>query len=328
MAQSWQVSEQRVFRRAVSNPLLTADDWPYPVNAVFNAAVAHDGEHTILLCRVEDFEGRSHLSVARSRDGLNGWTIDPEPLLFPSTDHPPELWGVEDPRVTWVDELDRWVIAYTAYGPTGPAVALATTADFRGVERIGVVCPPDDKNAALLPRRVGEHFVLFHRPRTVVGGHADVWLSRSTDLRSWLAPEPVFRARAGMWDSARIGMGPPPMETPEGWLVVYHGVRHTVAGELYRVGLALLDLDDPTKVVRRCPEWVLGPATSYELQGDVPGVVFPCGWLHDPATDALRLYYGAADSTIAMAESSLSEVMHYLMAGAPGAGPPEGAEGS
>ncbi|KGN41669.1 glycosidase [Knoellia aerolata] len=312
MPESWRPGEQRVFRRAVGNPLLTADDWPYPVNAVFNPAAAHDDGETVLVCRVEDFEGHSHLSVARSADGLSGWTIEPEPLVHASHDHPAEMWGVEDPRVTRVDELGAWVIAYTAYGPTGPAVALATTKDFRTVERIGVVCPPEDKNAALLPRRIDDHYVLFHRPRTVMGNHADIWMSRSTDLRSWLAPEPVFRARAGMWDSARIGMGPPPIETPAGWLVAYHGVRETVAGQLYRVGLALLDLEDPRVVLKRSREWFLGPVKPYELQGDVPGVVFPCGWLHDPFTDTLRLYYGGADSVIAMAESTLSEVLDLL----------------
>lgn len=312
MPESWQPSEQRIFRRAVGNPLLTADDWPYPVNAVFNPAAAHDGEQTILVCRVEDFQGHSHLSVARSEDGLSGWVIESEPLIHPSHDHPAEAWGVEDPRVTWVEELGLWVIAYTAYGPTGPAVALATTADFRTVERIGVVCPPEDKNAALLPRRIDGHYVLFHRPRTVVGNHADIWMSRSADLTSWLAPEPVFRARAGMWDSARIGMGPPPIETEHGWVVAYHGVRDTVAGQLYRVGLALLDLEDPRIVIRRSREWVLGPVTPYELQGDVPGVVFPCGWVHDPFTETLRLYYGAADTVIAMAETSISDVLDLL----------------
>lgn len=302
-----------LFHRAVDNPLLTPDDWPYVANAVMNpAAVFRDGE-TLLLCRVEDRRGHSHLSVARSRDGVSGWTVDPEPLIAPSDGHPAEAWGVEDPRVTWTDELGCWVVAYTSYGPTGPSISLATTTDFQSVERLGVVCPPDDKNAALLPRRVGDHFVLFHRPRAVVGGHADVWLSRSPDLRSWLAPEPVFSARAGMWDSERVGVGPPPLETPEGWLVAYHGVRNTVAGQLYRVGLALLDLDNPSQVIRRCPEWVLGPSAPYELQGDVPGVVFPCGWTHDPPTGVLRLYYGAADSTIAMAESTMGEVLDFVM---------------
>ena len=117
----------------------------------------------------------------------------------------------------------------------------------------------------------------------------------------------------GWWDSARIGIGPPPIETPEGWLMIYHGVRETVAGALYRAGLALLDLDEPTRVLRRCAEWVLGPREDYELMGDVPGVVFPCGLIHDPHTDELRLYYGAADSFIALATASMSEVLAFLM---------------
>ena len=130
--------------------------------------------------------------------------------------------------------------------------------------------------------RVDGEYVLFHRPVTAITSRADIWLSRSADLRSWSSPEPVLAARpGGWWDSARIGIGPPPLETSEGWLVVYHGVRQTVAGALYRAGLALLDLDDPSKVLRRCSEWVLGPTESYELMGDVPGVVFPCGLIHD-----------------------------------------------
>ena len=116
----------------------------------------------------------------------------------------------------------------------------------------------------------------------------------------------------GWWDSARIGIGPPPLETAEGWLVVYHGVRQTVAGALYRAGLALLDLDNPSKVLKRCSEWVIGPTESYELMGDVPGVVFPCGLIHNPLTDELRLYYGAADTVIAMATASLREVLTYV----------------
>ena len=116
----------------------------------------------------------------------------------------------------------------------------------------------------------------------------------------------------GWWDSARIGMGPTPLETPQGWLVVYHGVRNTVAGALYRAGLALLDLAEPTRVLRRSSEWVLGPSEHYELTGDVPGVVFPCGLVHDPVTDELRLYYGAADTCLAVATSTLSAVLAYL----------------
>jgi len=140
-----------------------------------------------------------------------------------------------------------------------------------------------------------------------------VWISRSVDLHSWSAPEPVFGARpGGWWDSARIGVGPPPLETPEGWLVVYHGVRQTVAGALYRVGLAMLDLENPAIVTKRCDEWVLGPSEDYELIGDVPGVVFPCGLIHDTATGQLRLYYGAADCRIGIAVADYGEVLDYV----------------
>ena len=149
----------------------------------------------------------------------------------------------------------------------------------------------------------------------MIGGRPGVWLSRSTDLRGWAAPEPVFGPRpGGWWDSARVGIGPPPIETPEGWLVIYHGVRDTVAGALYRVGLLLLDLDNPTVVRTRTPEWVLGPTEPYELTGNVPGVVFPCGLTHHPDTDELRLYYGAANTCIAMATARLADVLAHLLA--------------
>lgn len=312
MNKSYGVVGDGLFERARGNPLLTPERWPYRINAVMNAAATTVGDETLLLCRVEDRRGLSHLTIARSRDGISNWVVDDQPFLEGSPDHPEEQWGVEDPRITRIDELDAWVIAYTAFGPGGPSVALATTQDFRSVKRLGMVCPPEDKNASLLPRRIDGDFVMFHRPATA-GGRADVWVSRSTDLLSWQAPEPVFGAReGGWWDSARIGMGPPPLETPEGWLVVYHGVRQTVAGALYRVGLAMLDLDNPAIVTKRCDEWVLGPTEDYELVGDVPGVVFPCGLIHDVGSGRLRLYYGAADCRIGLATADYDDVMAYV----------------
>ena len=302
-----------LFARARGNPLLVPERWPYRVNAVMNAGATMVGTDTVLLCRVEDRRGISHLTVARSRDGISNWVVDEQPLMAPRPGHPEEEWGLEDPRITRVEELDAWVIAYTAFGPAGPAVALATTTDFVSVEYLGVVCTPEDKNASILPRRVDGEFVLFHRPAAVTGGRADVWMSRSTDLHSWSTPEPVFGARpGGWWDSARIGIGPPPLETEQGWLVIYHGVRQTVAGGLYRAGLALLDLDNPAKVIKRCDEWVLGPREDYELIGDVPGVVFPCGLIHDTATGLLRMYYGAADSRVGMASARFDDVMQFI----------------
>jgi beta-1,2-mannobiose phosphorylase / 1,2-beta-oligomannan phosphorylase len=308
--------ERELFQRHPDNPILTAEDWPYPVNAVFNpAATVVDGE-IVLLARVEDLRGLSHLTVARSANGTDGWSVDAQPLLAPADDVASEQWGFEDPRVVWVAELSRWVITCTAYGPAGPAVYLATTADFATVERYGIVRHPEDKNAAMLPHRIDGRWVMLHRPKTEFGGaRGEIVLSRSSDLVSWSAPEQVLQPRDGAWwDSLRIGIGPPPLWTEHGWLLVYHGVKDTVSGQVYRVGLALLDLDEPTRVLRRLPNWILAPLAAYERSGDVPNVVFPSGLLHDDASGELRMYYGAADNSICLATAFLADLLDAVLA--------------
>ncbi len=310
------MTSAELFRRHPANPLLTAADWPTSVNVVFNpAAVQLDGE-TILLVRVEARTGISHLTVARSKDGVGDWRIDPEPLLFPEDGNDGECWGFEDARAVWVDELDTHVISCTAYGPAGPAVYLATSTDFRTVERLGIVVAPEDKNAALLPERIGGQWILFHRPTSNFGNlNPGISLSRSSDLRSWSTPEVVMEPRTGAWwDALRIGIGPPLLKTDHGWLLIYHGVKETVGGAIYRLGLALLDLEEPTRVLRRTDEWVLAPATSYERQGDVPNAIFPCGVIHDRERDELRLYYGAADTSVCLAIASFDETLATVLA--------------
>jgi beta-1,2-mannobiose phosphorylase / 1,2-beta-oligomannan phosphorylase len=304
-------SSHEVFRRHPCNPILTAADWPARVNAVFNpAAAVVDGE-TVVVARVEDRRGLSHLGVARSADGVGGWSVAPEPLLAPSDGIESEQWGFEDPRTVWAPELQRWLITCTAYGPSGPAVYLATTTDFRSIERTGIICRPEDKNAAVLPERVDGKWILFHRPMTSYGGsRGEIVLSRSDDLRSWSDHEQVMQPRHGAWwDSLRIGIGPPPLWTEYGWLVVYHGVKETVAGTIYRVGLALTALEDPARVLNRAREWVLGPSAPYEREGDIPNTVFPCGLVHDAPTGEVRLYYGAADTTICLATAQLDDLL-------------------
>ena len=146
-------------------------------------------------------------------------------------------------------ELGGWVITCTAFGPGGPCVYLASTSDFVTLDRHSVVMPPEDKNAAVFPHRIDGHWCLLHRPVVMASGSAEIWLSRSEDLESWRSPERVMTCRpGGWWDHARIGIGPPPVETPEGWLLMYHGVRQTMSGALYRVGVALLDLHDPVRL--------------------------------------------------------------------------------
>jgi predicted GH43/DUF377 family glycosyl hydrolase len=306
---------RELFTRHPSNPLLTADDWPTPVNVVFNPAAAEVDGETVLLARVEALTGISELTVARSSNGVDGWRIASEPLLAPANGIESERWGFEDARAVWIDELDRYAITCTAYGPAGPAVYLATTKDFLTVERRGIVINPEDKNAALLPERVDGKWILFHRPTTGFGiAHPGIALSRSPDLVSWSPPEMVLEPRDGAWwDSLRIGIGPPLLKTEHGWLLINHGVKETVGGAIYRLGLALLDLEEPTRVLRRAPEWIFAPQAPYERQGDVGNAVFPCGVLHDTASGELRLYYGAADTSICLATARLDELLDAVL---------------
>lgn len=304
-----------LFVRSSANPILTAADVPYPANTVFNPGATRVGDETLLLVRVEDMRGISQLHVARSADGESGWRFDPEPLLRADVDRDPEeTWGCEDPRLTWVPERGEWIIAYTAYSRRGPLVSLATTTDFRSVTRLGPAMPPEDKDAAIFPRRFGGRWAMVHRPSPLRGA-AHMWISYSPDMRHWGDHRLLIDAREGAWwDAAKIGLGPPPLETAEGWLVMYHGVRVTSDGPIYRVGLALLDLDDPGLLLHKGDEWVFGPEAPYEITGDVGRVVFPCGWVLDEPNDRLALYYGAADSVIGLATASFDEVMARVLA--------------
>ncbi len=303
----------QLFHRHPENPIITAASLPNRANAVFNAGVARAGEDTILLLRVEDLRGISHLQVARSLDGTSGWRFDPSPLLAPQPDrHPEEIWGCEDPRLTWLPEHEEWAIAYTAYSRRGPLVSLAMSTDFTEARRLGPIMPPEDKDAALFPRRFDGRWAMIHRP-SPLRGNAHMWISYSPDLLHWGDHSLLLEARDGAWwDAGKIGLGPPPLETREGWLICYHGVHLTAAGPIYRLGLALLDLEDPRVVLRRTDEWIFGPSAPYELAGDVNQVVFPTGWAHDPATDTLSLYYGGADSVVALATARLDEVLDHV----------------
>jgi predicted GH43/DUF377 family glycosyl hydrolase len=302
-----------LFHRHKQNPILTAANWPYPVNSVFNpgATLLPDGT-TLLLCRVEDRRGHSHLCAARSANGVDDWQIDPQPTLLADPEHfPEELWGIEDPRITYIPELNQYAIVYTAYTREGPSVALALTKDFRNYDRYGEIMQPEDKDAALLPHRIGGHWALIHRPLSAPGAH--MWISYSSDLRHWGSRKLMLEARVGgWWDADKIGLSPPPIETPQGWLVIYHGVRQTAAGCLYRMGLALFDLHIPERCLKRGDEWVFGPEEYYERHGDVDNVVFACGYTIAPDGDTINLYYGAADSCIALAMGSIRAMLEWL----------------
>lgn len=300
-----------LFRRYEGNPILTPRNWPYPANSVFNPGAAQVDGETLLLVRVEDMRGFSHLTVARSWDGRTNWVVDPEPALEPDPNVREEQWGLEDPRIVFLEDEGKYAVTYVSFSQGGPLISLALTEDFRRFERRGPLLPPEDKDASLFPRRFGGRFALIHRP--IIRGQAHIWISFSPDLKYWGEHRVLLPVRAGWWDCDKVGLGPQPMETSEGWLVIYHGVRRTASGDLYRLGLALLDLEDPCKVIRRSQEWVFSPKEDYELIGDVPGVVFSCGAIVDEETNELRMYYGAADTSVALAVADMDEVVDYIM---------------
>jgi predicted GH43/DUF377 family glycosyl hydrolase len=303
---------RKFFVRDPKNPILRASDWPYPAHTVFNpgATILADGT-TLVLCRVEERTGLSHLCAARSTNGVDRWTIDPQPTMpADPAQRPEELWGVEDPRISFLPELERYAITYTAFSQSGPGVALALTKDFRTFEHRGLVMTPHDKNAAVLPRRIGGRWAMLHRPSH--DGRGDVWMSFSPDLRSWGDRRVILAARrGGWWDAEKIGLSAPPLETAAGWLTLYHGVRRTASGSIYRVGAALFDRERPEVCIARGTSWIFAPEEPYETDGDVPRVVFPCG-MTSPDGETLRIYYGAADSSIGLAHGRVSELLAWL----------------
>jgi predicted GH43/DUF377 family glycosyl hydrolase len=287
--------------------------WPYQIHTVFNAGAAllSDGT-TLLLCRVEDRSGKSHFANARSINGIDNWKIDPKPCLISDPEHyPEELWGIEDPRITYVDDLKKYAIAYTAYSREGPSVALAFTTDFKNFERMGIIMQPDDKDAALFPIKIDGRWALIHRPIGNNGAH--IWISYSSDFLHWGGHKLMLEARlGGWWDANKIGLAAPPIKTKEGWIILYHGVKITASGSLYRIGLALFDLIQPNICLKRCDDWIFGPKTDYEKFGDVDNVVFPCGLTILPDDDTIHLYYGAADTCIGLAIGSINTLLQWI----------------
>ena len=305
--------QDRIFLRNTANPILTSSDWPYDIHTVFNpGAVRTQSGETVLLARCEDHRGISHVTVARSQDGQTDWKIEDRPSFMPDVErYPNEEWGIEDPRVTYLDEEGIYAVAYTAFSRYGPCVSLATTEDFVEFTRLGLVLQPDDKDAAVFPRKFGGEFAMIHRPMTAE--RADIWISYSQDLTNWGRPTLLLKARRGAWwDANKIGLCCPPIECDEGWLILYHGVRHHASGSLYRVGAAMLDLENPEIVTARSDPWFFGPRENYERVGDVPNVVFPTGFTIRDDGDTLDLYYGCADTSIGLATASLKSLVQWL----------------
>lgn len=300
-----------IFDRSAKNPILTVRDMPFPAEAVLNPAAAEKDGQVVLLLRVESTGGYSSIYVARSKNGVTNWDISPTPILkYGDPRWRYEKWGCEDARVTYLPDQQCWYITYTAYSPAGAAVGLAKTKDLVRAERMGLIFSPNNKDAALFPQMFNGRWAVLHRP-DAGGGIENIWIAYSPDLVHWGNPHCVLREGTGpAWDAVKVGAGPPPLLTKQGWLLLYHGVKMYGGQMIYRVGAAMLDKDKPHKLIARSPDCIFKTVALYEQAGLVANVVFPTGLLL--RGDDLWMYYGAADTCVCLATAKLQDVLDTL----------------
>ncbi|MGH2557683.1 MAG: glycoside hydrolase family 130 protein [Thermomicrobiales bacterium] len=288
--------------RHLGNPILSPiPDHDWESRTVFNCGVARVDGSVVLIYRAQG-QGSdvSRLGFAVSTDGYQFARLD-QPVFVPEAAI--EVNGVEDPRLTWID--GRWHMLYTAWSPENIQVAMASTTNFFTWQRHGVVIPgPDNKDAALFPEKVGGRYVMFHRIPPAI------WLAYSDDLVHWGDYVKIMEPRPGNWDEWKVGAGGPPLRTERGWLVIYHGVS---PDRVYRLGAALLDLEDPSKVLNWPAAAILEPEETWELEGDVPNVVFTCGAAELDGT--YFVYYGGADTVIAVATADREALLDFAANG-------------
>lgn len=291
------------------NPIMGRNPLP-GASCVYNSAVVPFGGAYAGVFRIDRKTGLPFLHAGFSDDGIR-WTLDEEEIdLRDECGNPINLGYAYDPRVTPIE--DFFVVAW-CNDFHGPTIALAKTRDFRRFEMIGNSFLPFNRNGVLFPRRVDGKYVLLSRPSdTAHTPFGDIFLSQSENLTHWGEHRHVMSPGSGWWDSKKVGAGPVPIETRDGWLMIYHGVLGTCSGFNYSIGAALLDLDEPWKVIARADRSLLEPETSYEVAGRVPNVCFPCAALVDEPTGRLTLYYGAADTHIAVAHGFVDEIVQFV----------------
>jgi predicted GH43/DUF377 family glycosyl hydrolase len=244
----------------------------------------------------------SHLRLARSQDGIH-FTVDEQPWLAPSTLD--EGFGIEDARITCIDNV--YYVNYTAVSRYGVATALAVTSDFMSVERQGIIFPPANRDVVIFPEQINGQFVCYHRPMPGMFGGYHIWMAASPDLQHWGKHQRVLEAKPDGWESGRVGGGAPPIRTDAGWLSIYHAADRR---DRYCLGAFLTPYDEPNRIIAYSQTPIFSPEASYETSGFFPNVVFTCGAVVQG--DQLRVYYGAADECIGLAEGSLSELVQKL----------------
>jgi predicted GH43/DUF377 family glycosyl hydrolase len=303
--------EEPLVKRYPGNPILTKQQVPYTVETVHNAAVVRHQDKYLMVFRSHLRNGRSILGIAQSQDGFN-FQVRPKPFLVPATDPifgPYEEFGVEDPRICFLE--GAYWITYSAYSRHGVRIGLARTQDFKDVDRVALITQADCRNVVLFPEKFQGLYMRLDRPHTEISAWS-IWISRSPDLIYWGESRLLISPMAYHWDEMKVGPGPTPIKTPKGWLLIYHGVFRTMDGAVYRAGAALLDLEDPSRVLGVADDWILQPEDPWELTGYVHNVVFPCGAVAEP-DGTLKLYWGGADTVVCAGTASLEELVELCL---------------
>jgi len=299
---------QPLLKRYEGNPIIPRNAIPCS-NSIFNSAVVPFGKEYRGVFRVDNQCRDMTLHAGKSKDGIH-WEIEHEQIKWQCTDS--DIARFEygyDPRITPLE--GKYYVTW-CHGYHGPCIGMGMTEDFKTFQLLEIALPPFNRNAVLFPRKIHGEYVMFHRPSD--NGHTpfgDIFLARSKDLIYWGKHRFVMGARDG-WQSTKIGAGPVPIETSDGWVLIYHGVLTSCNGFIYSTGAAILDLDQPWKVIHRTRRYILAPTEIYESCGDTPNVVFPCATIHDKATDELRVYYGAADTHTCLATCKLADLIEFI----------------
>lgn len=305
---------RKVLTRYKGNPIISAADMPYPCEHVYNSGAAKHKDQYVLLLRCGRLHSRSDFGVAFSDDGYN-FKIHPEPVMTPATEGifaGPENKGIEDPRITRIG--DDYYIFYSCYSTRGFQTGLAKTQDFMEYERIALTTAVDYRNCVLFPEKINGQYVRFERPNW---GDPCIWISYSPDLIHWGNQQLVMTPSSrNIWEDGKIGPGVPPIKTERGWLNIYHAVTGTMAGCIYRLGVAVHDLEDPRKVIGRAQQFILAPEDMHERVGYVPNVVFTCGGVVDD-DGTIKVYYGCADTCMSVAEGKVDDLIDLAMEGGP-----------
>jgi beta-1,4-mannooligosaccharide/beta-1,4-mannosyl-N-acetylglucosamine phosphorylase len=303
----------RVVWRSRRNPIIPHDLIPTS-NSIFNSAVVPFEGQFAGVFRCDDTHRTMQLHAGTSVDGI-AWTLDHERIAWqPADAQVAEINAFEyayDPRVVWLE--DRYYVTW-CNGYHGPTIGVGYTYDFRTFYQLENAFLPFNRNGVLFPRRIGEKYALLSRPSD--NGHTpfgDIYYSESPDMAHWGRHRFVM-APAGGWQATKVGAGPIPIETSEGWLLLYHGVLTSCNGFVYSFGAALLDLEQPWKVIVRGAPYLLAPQAPYERTGDVPNVAFPCAALVDGATGRMAIYYGGADTVVCLAFAYVDEIIDFVRA--------------